>query len=149
MFFELDIDPKESAVGRFIGSVRKVLLRVALAEKESNAVTQQSIANKLGVNRSVVNRLLKGEANLTLRSVAEIAWALGYRAEITLQKIDQVALAHVLPAADTNATAIPKLLIKGGSITAEEYFKMLPALPVRPKVIGTGNDNYAPVKVAS
>ncbi len=146
MFFELDIDPKESAVGRFIGSVRKTLLRVALAEKENNGVTQQSIAKKLSVNRSVVNRFLKGEANLTLRSVAEIAWALGYRAEITLQKLDQVALAHVPPVVDTNAIAAPKYIRKGAVLTEEEYSKMV---PMQPKLIQKCNDNYAPVKVAS
>jgi transcriptional regulator with XRE-family HTH domain len=87
MSFELKINPKDRVAGRFIGSVRKALLKAAITEKEHNGITQQSIAEKLGVNRSVINRLLRGDTNLTLRSVAEIAWALGFEPVFELHKI--------------------------------------------------------------
>ena len=77
MSFELSISAKDRAVGRFVGAVRKALLVGAIEEKERSGITQQAIATIIGVHRSVINRLLKGEANLTLRSVGEIAWALG------------------------------------------------------------------------
>ena len=54
MSFELDISPKERSAARFIGSVRKTLMRAAFSEKETAGITQQSIATKLGVNRSVI-----------------------------------------------------------------------------------------------
>lgn len=86
MSYELKISAKDRAAGRFIGSVKKELMRAAFTEKENSRVTQQSIAAKLGVNRSVIHRMLKGETNLTLRSVAEIAWALGWVINFSLSK---------------------------------------------------------------
>ncbi len=86
MSYELKIDPKSRAAGRFIGQVRKALVTAALDEKKETGVSQQQIASRLGVNRSVINRLLRGEANLTLRSVAEIAWALGWEPDFTLRR---------------------------------------------------------------
>lgn len=86
MSYELKISAKDRAAGRFIGSVKKALLRAAFAEKESSGISQQSIAKKLGVNRSVIHRILKGESNLTLRSVGEIAWALGWNIEFIMRQ---------------------------------------------------------------
>lgn len=86
MSYELKIDPKSRAGGRFIGQVRKALVSAAIDEKKETGVNQREIASRLGVNRSVINRLLRGEANLTLRSVAEIAWALGWEPVFTLRR---------------------------------------------------------------
>lgn len=86
MSYELNIDPKRRAAGRFIGSVRKELIGAALDEKTNNRVTQQTIANRLGVNKSVISRLLRGESNLTLRTIAELAWALGYVPRLVLER---------------------------------------------------------------
>lgn len=86
MSYELKIDPKSRAAGRFIGQVRKALVSAAIDEKKETKISQQQIASKLGVNRSVINRLLRGEANLTLRSVAEIAWALGWEPVFSLRR---------------------------------------------------------------
>jgi transcriptional regulator with XRE-family HTH domain len=41
-----------------------------------SGMTQHAVAEKIGVDRSVINRRLKGKANLTARSVAEFAYAL-------------------------------------------------------------------------
>lgn len=89
MSYELKIDPKHRAAGRFIGKVRKALVLAALDEKRASGITQKKVADALGRDRSVVNRLLRGEANLTLRTVAEIAWALGWEPEFSLKKIAQ------------------------------------------------------------
>lgn len=86
MSYELKIDPKSRAAGRFIGHVRKALVSAAIDEKKETGVNQNQIATRLGVNRSVINRLLRGEANLTLRSVAEIAWALGWEPVFSLRR---------------------------------------------------------------
>lgn len=42
----------------------------------STGKTQQEVADILQVDRSVVNRRLTGTANLTARSIAELAYAL-------------------------------------------------------------------------
>lgn len=46
--------------------------------------TQTSLAEKLGVNRSVVNRRLTGQQNMTLETVADMAWALGQCIEMEI-----------------------------------------------------------------
>lgn len=145
MFFDLEIDQKESAVGRFIGSVRKSLLRIAIREKELHGVTQQSVASKLGVNRSVINRILKGQANLTLRSIAEIAWALGYTAEITLKKASDTAMSQptegVRASLPSSVTCLP--------LSDKDISEFLERGAVLRPHQAMSNDNYAPVEVAA
>ena len=80
--------PPEPAGGEIVlysapgGDVRvECLLR-----EETIWLTQQQIAEAIGVNRSVINRQIMGKENLTLRSVAEIAWALGWEIVFHLRK---------------------------------------------------------------
>lgn len=87
MSFELKIDPKRRAAGRFIGTVRKALINAAINEKQARGLSQQKVADCLGVNRSVVNRMLRGDMNLTLRSVAELAWAMGWKPQFSMEKV--------------------------------------------------------------
>lgn len=82
MSYKLKISPKERVSGRFLAQVRKALISTALSEGAS----QQSIATKLDVNRSVINRLLRGDKNLTIRSIGELAWALDYKPTFSLEK---------------------------------------------------------------
>lgn len=86
MSYELRVDERQRAGSRFIAKVGKALTLAALDERDRSGITQQSIATKLGVNRSVINRWLRGGANLTLRTVAEIAWALGFEIVFELRK---------------------------------------------------------------
>jgi DNA-binding phage protein len=97
MSYELKIDPKRRAAGRFIGTVRKALINAALEEKQSRGLSQQKVAECLGVNRSVINRMLRGEVNLTLRSVAELAWAMGWQPHFSLRRIEREALSNETP----------------------------------------------------
>ena len=84
--YVFDIGDRARKVSRFIAHVRSELQRVLVEEKSTRKITQQSIAEKLGVNRSVINRQLMGEENLTLRSIAELAWALDWELEFQLTK---------------------------------------------------------------
>lgn len=86
MSYELKISAKDRASGRFIGTVRKKLINAALDEKRQTGISQSAVASKLGVSRSVINRLLRGQANLTLRTVAELAWALGWEPVFSLRR---------------------------------------------------------------
>ena len=72
MSYQLKIDPKSGKAARFISNLQKTIHK-ALVE---SGKTQQEVAETLGVDRSVVNRRLKGSANLTARSIAEFAFAL-------------------------------------------------------------------------
>jgi hypothetical protein len=96
-----DIGGKRRAAARFIGHVRSELQRALVAEKATRKITQQAIAKLLGVNRSVINRQLMGFENMTLRRVAELAWALGWEIVFELRKPTPVLLVSN-PITDSN-----------------------------------------------
>lgn len=123
MSYELKIDPKKRTAGRFIGSVRKALIMAALDEKKTRGLTQQKVAECLGVNRSVVNKMLRGEVNLTLRSVAELAWAMGWQPKFSMSRIEKLD-------ADNNQEIFPPYVVSHASKTA--------AAAVRTKVYNAG-----------
>ena len=72
MSYQLRIDKRSLKVAKFISRLQSAI-QAALIE---TGMTQQEVAEKLGVDRSVVNRRLKGKANLTARSIADFAYAL-------------------------------------------------------------------------
>lgn len=72
MSYRLKINPKDRAAARFIARLQKVIQNALI----DSGKTQQQVADILDVDRSVVNRRLKGSANLTARSIAEFAYAL-------------------------------------------------------------------------
>src|ERR1043166_1031896 len=86
MSYQYDIGEKGRRVARFLGKVRRELQAALEQEKTVRKLTQQQIANMIGVNRSVINRQLLGGENLTRRRVAELAGALGWEIVFELRK---------------------------------------------------------------
>jgi hypothetical protein len=84
--YRVDIGSRSRRVGRFIARVRSELLRAVDEERRTAHASQQAIAQRLEQDRSAINRQLSGEANLTLRSVAELSWALGREIKFELRK---------------------------------------------------------------
>jgi len=108
--YVFDIGEKARKVARFIGHVRAELQRALVVEKASRKLTQQQIATMIGVHRSVINRQLMGFENLTLRRVAELAWALGWELYFELRRPQQPGTITVeSPAASTSNTNIVNL----------------------------------------
>jgi hypothetical protein len=84
--YRVEISPRSRRVGRFIARVRSELLKAVDEERRASRVNQQAIAEKLEQQRSAINRQLSGEDHLTLRSVAELSWALGREINFELRK---------------------------------------------------------------
>ena len=112
--YVFDIGEKTRKASRFISHVRSELQRALVEEKTARKLTQQSIAEKISVNRSVVNRQFMGEENLTLRSVAELAWAMGWEPSFFLKKREmaptnnyECAFRAVVQASSAGSIAIP------------------------------------------
>ena len=84
--FHFDIGSRARQAGRLIGRVRSELLKALSERKAENGLSQQALAQKLGVHRSLINRQLTGETNLTLRSIADLAWALDMEISFELKK---------------------------------------------------------------
>ena len=81
-----DIGEKSRRIARFIGKVHRELQDALEHEKKTRGLTQQQIASLLNVNRSVINREFLGGGNLTLRRLAELAWALGWEIVFELRR---------------------------------------------------------------
>jgi hypothetical protein len=75
---ELEIDEQSRVGSMFMARVANEIRRAASIEKAARKVTQQSIADKIGTSRAVVNREMQGLENLTARRTAELLWALGW-----------------------------------------------------------------------
>jgi transcriptional regulator with XRE-family HTH domain len=85
-YFRFDIGSRARQAGRLIGRVRSELLKALSERKAETGLSQQALAYKLGVHRSLINRQLTGETNLTLRSIADLAWALDMEVSFELRK---------------------------------------------------------------
>ena len=60
-------------------------LREAYARAfETGLVTQSSVADKLGIDRSAVHRRLTGRTNMTLETLADMVWALDQTIEVRI-----------------------------------------------------------------
>jgi transcriptional regulator with XRE-family HTH domain len=85
-YFHFDIGERARHAGRFIGRVRGELLRALSQRKREAGVSQQGLARKLDTERALINRQLSGEANLSLRSLADLAWAMDMEISFELKE---------------------------------------------------------------
>jgi ribosome-binding protein aMBF1 (putative translation factor) len=97
--FQITLSPGKRAAGRFVHAVRRSLQRTLMEERDKRGLTQSAIANAIGVHRSVINRELRGEKDITLGRVAELAWALGRKAVLTFPERTSAAGQNIAPAA--------------------------------------------------
>lgn len=74
----------------------------------SRGLTQAELADRLGVSPGRVSQLLSGRRNLTLKSLADLTWALGMRVDLSLEVIEDLS---ATPAKD-DAPLVPKWLSK-------------------------------------
>lgn len=79
------------AQGELIMEVTELLCQ--LLEKEG--VSRQDLAKRLNKTKGFISQLLNGGRNLTLRTVADIVDALGYRLVLTAEK--KMDLNHIEP----------------------------------------------------
>ncbi|SDS02720.1 hypothetical protein SAMN05444158_0767 [Bradyrhizobium canariense] len=99
-FFRFDIDARSRTAGRFIGRVRRELLRAVMEEKGAG-LTQQELARRLESRRSNINRQLSGEVEITLRSLADLAWALDREITFELRRPEDAAGQNIAPMTST------------------------------------------------
>ena len=82
--FRITISPTRRAAARFVAHVRRSLQQALVEEGHRRGLTQSDIARELNVHRSVINRELRGEKDITLGRVAEIAFVLGRKPTFAL-----------------------------------------------------------------
>lgn len=82
-FFDFEIDEKDLASAKFIGETRRGLVAALIeAKKENPQMCQAEICRLIGMDKAVLSRMLKGNSNITLRTIGEVAWALGLEPEV-------------------------------------------------------------------
>jgi ribosome-binding protein aMBF1 (putative translation factor) len=99
-FFRFDIHARSRKAARLMGRVRRELLK-AVMEERSAGLTQQELAQRLQARRSTINRQLSGEAEITLRGLADLAWALDREISVELRRPDAPEGQNIAPMTST------------------------------------------------
>src|SRR5215471_5851689 len=99
-FFRFDIDARSRMAGRLLGRIRREFLKAVTEEKRAG-LTQQELARRLETERSNINRQLSGETEMTLRSLADLAWALDREITFELHPISAVLGQNIAPTTST------------------------------------------------
>jgi transcriptional regulator with XRE-family HTH domain len=74
--FRTKIDARRQTFLVLVGEIERQLREAYDRKFRAREATQSSLANKLGINRSAVNRRLTGRTNMTIETLADMVWAL-------------------------------------------------------------------------
>jgi ribosome-binding protein aMBF1 (putative translation factor) len=99
-FFRFDIHGRSRKAARLMGRVRRELLKAVMEERQAG-LTQQELARRLEQRRSIVNRQLSGESEITLRGLADLAWALDREVTVELRRPTVTAGQNIPPTTST------------------------------------------------
>lgn len=86
--FSFEVSPRKRKRGRFINVVRKEIQKAVSEVLDERGISQSQLAEELGINRSVLSRRLNGRANLTLSSIADLAWVLDRDLHFSMERPD-------------------------------------------------------------
>lgn len=70
---------------RLAGQIEGQLREAYHRRFNSGELNQSSLAAKLDVGRSVISRRLNGQTNMTIETIADMAWALGLEIDVTIR----------------------------------------------------------------
>lgn len=77
MSFLSNRDPKKLNVARSIVAAKQAIIEAWQKQEETHGWSQSDLARELGVDRAVIHRRLYGNENMTMRTLAELAEAMG------------------------------------------------------------------------
>ena len=80
-----DASPKDLAGARAMVETIEAVQVAYEGARKKQGLNQQKIATRLGLGRATVNKRLLGRENMTLRTLGELAWAMGYKLTIQLE----------------------------------------------------------------
>ncbi|ANL45821.1 helix-turn-helix domain-containing protein [Rhizobium phaseoli] len=82
MSFQFELDPREEASAALIADVAQNLRAAVNEFRASHGGSQSDIAAKLDTDRAVLSKCLSGFRNITLKTLSDIAWAIGAKVEV-------------------------------------------------------------------
>lgn len=89
--FSIQKDKRHETYVRLVGAVRNELLVALSEEHRKRGVTAGAIAALLGKHKSFVSRVLNRTGNITLSTLADLAYALDRPVRISLPSRDTLA----------------------------------------------------------
>jgi predicted transcriptional regulator len=89
-YFKRQPDNRRSVYLELTGSIESQLRQAYAKRHESAGVTQASLADKIGVGRSVVHRRLTGRSNMTTETISDLVWALGHCIKVDIFDPDEI-----------------------------------------------------------
>lgn len=81
---DLVLDKRRRTYVRLIGEIRHALNQALVEENARRGLTRAEIARILGKNKSVITRKLTGTSNMTLETLADLAYALDRPVQVQL-----------------------------------------------------------------
>lgn len=102
MSYRIKISQKRKIFARLLGEIHDQLYQAFTKRAEEDGLTKTGLAKKLGVHKSLITRKFNGTSNLSIRTLAEMAWAMEHHPEFKLT---------------------PMKTIGGNKTTFDHYFK--------------------------
>lgn len=96
------------------GGLRAAFIRWSRENNEN----QSGLADRLGINRSIVSRRLTGRVNLTIATIADMVWAMGYCIRIVIfHPRDEAAFRNqaLIPIEPARVPLAPPVLLGTGA----------------------------------
>lgn len=82
--FDFDIPEKDLAGADHVARVGRKLIAAFVKKARQDGLTKSELARRLDLDKATVSRMLHSNANLTLRTVGELCWAIGVRPDMLL-----------------------------------------------------------------
>src|SRR5205807_8755626 len=80
----LHLEKRRRAFVRLLGEIQHALLEALEEEHRNRGLTRADIAKLIGRNKSFVTRKLNGDSNMTLQTLADLAFALNRPVRVKL-----------------------------------------------------------------
>jgi transcriptional regulator with XRE-family HTH domain len=81
----LSMDKRRRTYVRMIGQIHDALMQALCEEQEKRGLTQTGMADALNTNKSFISRKMNGSSNMTLETLADLAFALDRIVEVNLR----------------------------------------------------------------
>lgn len=127
----LKIDPRRRSYARLIGEISHALNTALDKENSRRGLTVSQIADLLGVNKSHISRKFAGTSNMTLETLADLAYALDRSVSISLMDRKQAPHTnHVETVTAVSSNAGGRKMASGDWITPPQTVEIQPLVKV-------------------
>jgi len=110
--FDFDISEKDLAGADYITRVGRQLVAAFVRKARKDKITKAELARRLDLDKATVTRMLRGNANLTVRSIGELCWAMDVRPDFIVrddpQPVERANQPRVLVTPAVSSTALPQ-----------------------------------------